>query len=222
MAMSNREKVTACLIGALPSSALDATLLAAGFTRADKSLLYLRKGSEIDQQFKLTFDVSPSYEPTALAHVLPQVVLESKLLGALVRQMEGERGASGQELPPVVVGHQLQNLAPKDHRGDATRWFIHEEAAVLLLLDQVDAFAQTWAVPFLNQYQGVRSLIEGYECGDERLRVPKPLYLYVVAAYLQVGEGTKALSVLERVFGRPALRKQYTKAFDYVRERSAS
>jgi hypothetical protein len=150
-------------------------------------------------------------------------VLESVLLHELVQRMVGEEPrTTGLETPAVVVGHQLQNLAPKDQHGEATRWFIHGEAESRPILEQVGAFAQTWAIPFLNQYQSVRSLIEGHERCDERLKVPRPLSLYIVAAYLQVGEATKALGVLEEVFGRPALRKQYANAFDYVRGRCAS
>jgi len=221
--MTNRETVTAWLTGVLPGSALESALCAAGFIRRKGAVVYSRGDAEVRQRFKLVFDVTPRYEPTALAHLLPQVVLESVALHELVQRMVGEEpGTTGLDRPPVVVGQQLQNLAPKDQHEQATRWFIHNEADTRIVMEQVGAFAQTWAIPFLNQYQSVRSIVEGHQQGDERLRAPRPLSLYIVAAYLQVGEPTKALGVLEHVFGRPALRKQYANAFEYVRGRCAS
>ena len=221
MAMNNREKVTTWLIEALPGSEIEASLLAEGFTRPGKSLVYLRRGAEIMQYFKLTFDAGPRYEPTALAHVLPGVILESAILAELVRQMtEGAPELAGWVEPSVVVGHQLQNLAPKDLHQQATRWFIHGEAETSGILQQIGAFAQRWAIPFLNEYRGIPSLIQGYEAGDERLRLGR--HLYLAAAYLHVGEPAKGLEFLEGVFRRPAHRKQYAKAFEYLRRKGAS
>ena len=102
--MTNRETVTAWLAGVLPGSVLESALCAAGFTRRTGSLVYSRGDAEVEQRFKLVFDAKPGYELTALAHLLPQVVLESVALHELVQRMVGEEPRStGLERPPVMV-----------------------------------------------------------------------------------------------------------------------
>lgn len=222
--MTNRDKVSSWLASALPQSPFDSVLRRAGFTRRIGSLIYCRQQGEIDQKLKLLFDVNPNYEPTALAHVLPQVVLESTSLGEFVQQMvDGDPNLAGSSnSSAIMMRHQLQNIAPMEHQSHATRWFIHNEVEVPPTLKQIGTFVQDWAIPFLDKYRDFSSLIQGYESGDSYLRGDRRFYLYIAAAYVQLCDPAKAIGVLEDVFGRPGSRRQYARAFEYVRSKIAA
>lgn len=202
---------------ALTGSSLESALVSAGFSRRDDSLTYVRQLPEILQRFKLVFDVNPKYEPQAVAHLLPQVVFESPILGDIVRQMEGD-SSMVPEIVNLVLRHQLQNLAPKgEQRQRGSRWFLHDEADAVSLISDIGGFTGAYVLPFLNQYRDIASLAQGFGAGDERLRMDRRLYLYMAAAFVHANLPDKALGVLQEVFGRPGPRKQYARAFEYVR-----
>lgn len=218
--MTKQQDVKVWIDRALTGSSLDSALVSAGFSRREGSLTYERKLPEIVQRFNLVFDVNPRYEPQAVAHLLPQVVFESAILGDMVEQME--RG--GPSLVPgavnLVLRHQLQNLAPKgEPRQRGSRWFIHDEADALSLIVGIGDFSRDYVLPFLDQYRDIAALAQGFGAGDERLRMDRRLYLYMVAAFVHANLPEKALGVLEEVFGRPGPRKQYARAFEYVRSK---
>jgi hypothetical protein len=212
MAMTNREEISTWLANALSGSAL----LSAQFERRGGSLNYRRECGEVAQQFRIVFDVGPRYEPAAVAHVLPQIVLESSALSEVVRRMTNGDDSLMPGDTSFVLRHQLQNLAPKESRQQATRWYIHDQDEVPVLIAQIKEFLDTWAMPFLDRYQDLSSLVQGYEAGDERLHLDRRFYLYVAAACVQLQQPRKAMEVLEKWFGRPASRKQYARVFQYV------
>ena len=217
--MTNRETTTTWLKASISDSGLESLFRSAGFVSRNASLSFCRNLREFVQQFKIVFDAGPRYEPTAVAHVLPQIVIESSVLGDLVQQMTKGHANPVPGDTSLVLRHQLQNMAPNDRRHEATRWFIRSAAELPLLLDQIRDFSEAWAIPFLDRYRDPSSLAQGYESEDERLHLDRRFYLYVAAAYLHLGQPKESLEVLEKWFGRPALRKQFAFAFEYVRRR---
>jgi hypothetical protein len=222
--MINREIITEWLNRTISESALDSAFCAAGFSLKKRALCYQRRLPEIAQEFKIVFDVNPRYEQLAVAHVLPQVVFISPMIGEVVQQMTGgDPQLVGLGDIGMMLRHQLQNLAPKgEQRQQGSRWFIHTEADVSSLIVDISDFTTTYALPFLEQYRDIASITQGFEAGDERLCMDRRFYLYVAATFVYTNQPDKALGILEEVFGRPGPRKQYARAFEYVQNKLVS
>lgn len=227
MPITLRRQITGWFLDALPASRLEHLLFAAGFTRKKAAIRYDRPLSEVTQRFAILFDVRPRYQPDAMAHVLPQVVLESRILGDIVcRYMApDESGIWAPRLSALVLRHQLQNVAPQEHRGAATNWFVGSAADVPPLVERIAAFAEVWVLPFLETYRDIPSISRGNGVGDARLHFGDRAELCIAASYVHAGQYDDAMKVLDRWFGNPAPRKRYAKAFAYVqglRKRGAS
>jgi hypothetical protein len=219
MAMSNKQSVTTWLESALSRAALEADFKAAGFVRPRGTLTYERQLPELKQTIVVVFDLIAHDDPAAVsAHLLPQVVLESPRLTEIVREMTaGDANLIGLGDGSLVLRDQFQNLAHKgEHREKGSRWFARREGDAPALVADIAKFAKAWVLPFLDRYRDFDSLMRGYEADDERLRAGRRFYLYVTAMYVHAGRVEDALAVLTHWFGRPALRKQYARAFDYV------
>jgi hypothetical protein len=93
---------------------------------------------------------------------------------------------------------------------------VRVEADTNLIAAQIAEFVKDWALPFFERYRNIASIVKGHEARDERLHLDRRFYLYMAAACLHAGQVEKARAILDEWFGRPASRKQYAKAFDYV------
>jgi hypothetical protein len=217
--MSTTKEVTALLLSCLPGT-LDPCLEAESFRRSSRALDYLRTLDAGAQRIKLVFDVNPRYQPGALAHLLPQARLVFPELNNRVREMMGDDrsliGPGG-----ATVSEQLQNLAPRDVRTRASSWFVFDEKSACASVESIREFVEEWILPFLNTYTTAAALTDGYEQEDERLRRDRRFLLFIVAEYTLRGRPDKAMHVLELRLGKPGLRRQYARAFEYVSELSA-
>jgi hypothetical protein len=157
------------------------------------------------QRLKLVVDLGPRYEPGAIAHVLPQVVIESAALGAIAQEMVPQGPLHDPTTADLVLRVQLQNLAPKGSERDrASQWFIYAASDLPSLLHEIGQFTIDHALPFFGRYRDVRAMTVGYEEGDERLGLDRRLCLYFAAAFLHIGQAEKSLRLMEARFGRPA------------------
>ena len=217
--MTMRSQITDWFRAELPGSTLEALLLAAGFSRRRTSLNYIRALPNLVQRFEILFDVHPRYEPGAVAHVLPKFVFESAELGDLVREkMDTDRpGALLPKKPARMLVDAVQNVVPKVSRPATWDWFIVSADDVRTIIENIAAFMRAWGLPFLETYRDFVSLTTGYEAGDDRLHQGRRFFLYVAAAYAQLGQYDKGLEVLEKRFGLPGPRKDYARAFAYIR-----
>ena len=202
---------------ALPESQLHTGLVGARFQVG--RIEYARIFNGFRQRVRVLFDVAPSYSPGAIAHINPDVILESEALAAVVRDMISNDTKLEWLLSvsDLVVRQQLWNLAPPEHRHDGfRRASVHRSTAVRDCLDEIWTFAQRWALPFLDQYCDIASLTRGYERGDDRLGLDRRGYLYIIAAYIAQNNIESAAAAIERHFGRPGSRKEFASVFAYV------
>jgi hypothetical protein len=195
---------------------LDAFLRSHRFYRQDGSLAYLRQVADCSQELRILFDHNPTYQPAAIAHLLPQLVVTLDKVNKIVLEMLGEE--------PLLVGstsitfsEQLQNAAPKEQR--CVSWYVFDPDSWRASLVSIREFMRLWTMPFLNEYISAEAITRGYEKQDERLVNDRRFFVIVAAAYLSLDQAQNALEVLEEKFRRPGARRQYAKAFEYVTAR---
>lgn len=102
---------------------LDCFLSEEGFVRHQNSLEYVRKIKDGAQTLRVHFDVNPTYEPNAIAHLLPQLVVRLDEVNNLVRDMfRGDLSLIG--TTEITFVQQLQNAAPRQER--FVNWFVFD------------------------------------------------------------------------------------------------
>lgn len=144
-------------------------------------------------------------------HLVPAVSIRMPQVAHMALEMTGDAFLFGGS--DVVIGHQIQNLAPNSEH---QRWFISDAESCQLALEQVAAFFPRWVEPFLRGYTGSDELLQQYEAGDKRPFQTQHFFVFVAACYLLRGQKDRAAQVLESHLGKPGLRKLYARAFDSV------
>ncbi len=214
--MSFRRTTASAISQGLALSSMDELLKQISFRRRKNTLVYRRSCSRLIQTVEICFDLSPRYQPRAIAHVLPQVCLECQELAPLIAEMTSSmptaKAFSGR-VAGMVLRQQVQNLAPREERLD---WYLYEIDHAKEDLHPLKAFVAGWVIPFLEEYTSLESLLVGHERGDWRLPNDNRFQLYVAASYALKGSPDAGMDVLNDRFQRAGLRKQYAQAFDYL------
>lgn len=214
---SERPAVTHSVSEALSSSSLDTYFKRMSLRRRKRSLVYKRTCAGLTQEMEVRFDLRPSYEPTALAHLLPEVRVTCEAVAPVIEAMTSKhrsaRAFSG-EVGGLLLRQQINNLAAIDDR--TQYWFLSNLDRASDCITTMKAFIVTWTAPFLEEYASLDSLVTGYERLDQRLPNDLRFYLYIAACYVLLQSPRRASAVLERHFGRPGPRKDYSQAFHYV------
>jgi hypothetical protein len=212
--MTNKIVIKQMLLNILPVE-LDPYLAAENLCRSGNSLDYRRQVDTGIQHFELIFDLKPRYEPQALAHLLPRIRLVYPKLNQRVLDMMGNMPSLEDE-NGITFSQQLQNAAPRNVRIPALHWFIYDVESAHNHVSSIREYLKQWGIPFLNKYSTLAAIIDGYEQKDECLLYDRRFLLFIVAAYTILGQSSKAMQILESKFGKPMLRREYAKAFEYV------
>ena len=206
VAKENKELLLSCA-----PDILDPVLIPLGFERSEGGLVYSQDFPDVEHEVILSFDTSPPYAPQAKMHFVPGVSIKMPAVVRAALQMTGDEFRFGRS--DVVIGHQMQNLAPKsEHR----RWFIFDLRSCRLALEDVATFFPRWVAPFLQDYTSHDDLLRQYEAGDTRPIQGHHFFVFVAACYFLRGQKARAAQVLDRHLGKPGLRKIYARAFDSV------
>ena len=209
-----RDEATRLLSESLGAE-LDWCLTSEGFARKANSMCYSRQVADGTQCLEVCFHIRDVYVSGAAAHVLPQVSAVFPRLNQAVLDMMGEVPTL-ESASDITFSQDLANVAPRNVRTSATRWFVVDHASARECVVSMRDFIQQWCIPFLNKYTTIAALTEGYERRDERLWQDRRFWLFVVAAYTLLGQPAKALEVLETKFGKAGPRREYARAFEYV------
>lgn len=199
------------LILDLAPEILDQVLVPLGFRRPPRSLIYSRSFPRTKHELSLHFDSSPQYATEARMHLLPSICIRMSEVAKTALEMTGNSHLFGRS--NVIIGHQIQNLAPKSER---RLWLICDTNSCQFALKEVAALFPRWVEPFLQDYTSPDDLLRQYEAGDKRPIQQHNFFIFVAASYVLRGERAIAAGVLDRHLGKPGLRKVYAKAFDYV------
>jgi hypothetical protein len=209
--MMEKSEIKSAIIEGL-AVVLDGLMHQNGFSRREKSLCYIRDKDDAAQRIDFHFDVRPSYEPGADAHLLPLVKISMKEVNQIVLEMAGGQAVLVGD-PDVTISQPFDICIPKEEH---VRWFIKGSDTVIPCLRSVAESLKKWVFPFLDDYTTNRSISSGYETGENRILNQRHFYLYVAASYVSQRKMSDALGVLEKHFGKPSLRRKYSTAFDYV------
>lgn len=212
--MTVRKKVINLVVDALPET-LDPVLEREHFTRPPNSIEYVRCVESGTQHIAFVFDINPRYAAGALAHLLPQVRFVFPDLNDRVLEMMGEMQSLGGR-NGFTISEQCQNVAPRAVRSQATEWYIRDSDGGRPQIAAAISFITSYTLDFLRTYTSVSDLVRGYAEQDDRLPHNRRFFVFVVAAYTILNRPREAMAVLENKFGKPALRRQYARAFDYV------
>jgi hypothetical protein len=193
---------------------LDDLLKMHRFVRRKRSTTYVREDSEAKQTIDISYDVGPSYAREADAHLVPKLrVWLAGVNQAAFRMVGGDErliAADG-----ATLFEPIDMLAPN---AETPRWLPSGEDGFLETGDDLRAFVERWAIPFLDEYRSVRAFIDGYEKRDWRLLLVQHSYIYVAAAYVVLDAPEKAREVIDTKLGAPGLRKRFAAVFDYFDE----
>lgn len=190
---------------------LDQVLFPMGFRRSQRSLVYSRIFPFAEHELSLVFHTNPRYAPEARMHLSPTVCIKMPKVTQKALEMTSDTFRFGKS--DIVIGHQIQNLAPNsEHR----RWLISDTESCRLALEEVAVFFPRWVDPFLLDYTSPDDLLRQYEAGDKRPIQQHHFFIFAAACYLLRGQSKDAAQVLDMHLGKPGLRKIFGKAFDSV------
>jgi hypothetical protein len=199
-----RQDVRAMLAGSV-----DSGLSERGFVRPAKSLVYKRALTNVVHKIPINVEAHPSYNPGALASLLPAVWLEMKEVNreALLLVQGNDRlsqlfsGSSG-----LILNQPVTFAAPKEAH---ETWYLYEQGTALSIGSRISEFLSRWVLPLLSQLESPRGLVERYEADDSRIMKQQHFYVYIAAAYRLIGQPERAKDVVEKHFSKPGIRKQY-------------
>jgi hypothetical protein len=211
---SKRQSVKNALAKAFVESSLDECFGRLSFARRKGSLLYKRTRADLSQEIEFHFDLSPRYKPEAIAHILPHIRMKFQPIVPIISAMTSNHSSARCFNGSLLFQNQINNIAPWGQR--THYWYLYNMDCPDECLGNMKVFIETWCLPFLEEFTSIEAIIKGYERTDERLHCSKQFELCIAACYILLKSPQKALEALERHFGRPGPRREYSQAFDYV------
>ena len=207
-----RKEATAVLTGAL-SERLDDFLATEGFRRRKNSLKYSRSVLRAKQYIELAFQFRPTYEPDAVAHILPVLTVKIPEVNAIAIEMVAGDSWLLANAPELTIRQPIDMAAPKEHH---TRWFFSDENSGRDAVCAIREFIACWGLPFLNDFTSPESITTALENDDSRLLKQQHWYIYAAAAYLAEGKRDAARDLLSAKFDSPGLKEKFHRAFEIV------
>jgi hypothetical protein len=200
------------LLAAL-SRVVDEPLQSKGFNRSAKSISYQRQSKDSQQEIAFVTDWKPRYQPGVDAHLHPMLRLKMPAISArAVRLVKGDltllAGA-----PEIILNQPIEWAAPKDQQ---SRWFATGAIEFIEICESIAAYLLRWAVPLLDSLSTIEGLVQAYEDRDSRVLMQRHWYVYVIAAYLELGRVDDAREVVARHFGGTGARMRYEAVFEMV------
>lgn len=196
------------------SAELDDALAASSFVRNANSLDYSRKCESGRQLLRIDFTFKPKYQPGATGHLYPQISAKFPKLNQVALEMVGGNAWLLADAPDITFSQPIDMVIPKKHH---LRWFTYGPETFFECVSSIKLSLETWVIPFLDEYTTVVSITSAYEEKDDRFIMQKHFFIYVAAAYVILGQPKSAMQVLENKLGGAGPRRDYERAFQYVR-----
>jgi len=193
---------------------LDPYLKLHGFKRGDNSLDYIRGCEGGEQLLQMHFTFRPTLDSRADLHLHPTLRLQFPEVNRIASEMVGgQLGAIG--TTDITFAQPLEFAVPKACR---VNWLTYgQEDDYVLSVRSIQGYIEKWIIPFLDEYTSINSLANYFETKDERIPAQRHFYVFVAAAYILLSQPAKAMEVLESKFGKAGPRRDYAKAFEYVK-----
>ena len=195
---------------------LDPFMAGHDFARRKNSIQYVRRFPDCKQVLRVDVDIRPKYHAGARARIYPWLELRFPEVNRIALEMVGGQHpmiSSGD----ITVSQPMEIVVPKECH---VRWFLYQGAMdIVLCVRSIQGYIEKWVMPFLNECHTVDEFTKFYEANDERVLKSQELNIRTAAAYVVLGQPTKALQVLESKLGKAGPRREYAKAFEYVQSR---
>jgi hypothetical protein len=210
--MSSKKEIKEILVCSL-AECLDEFLYGFGFQRRKNSVNYIRKMNEMVQEISFLFHYKPRYQPGADAHIYPMLKLsEPKVCKVALDMVAGQKLLLA-NAPEIIVNQPIEITAPKEYH---VRWFATNPTEFDQKIIEIRSFIERWAVPFLQDYSGLKGITDSYDSNDERVLRQQHWYIFVAASYVLMGKIAEATKVIEEKFGKPGLRSRYGCLFEFL------
>jgi hypothetical protein len=193
---------------------VDALLIPRDFARRNGSIDYVRQCVGGMQTVRISFHLMPKYEHGACCHVYPSLRMFFPDVGRVGLAMVGGDKLLLASAPEVTLNEPIDFVIPKEHH---VRWFAYDDETLLECIRSMKNSLATWVIPFLDEYRTPASLVFAYEQRDVRFLWQRHFYIYVAAAYILASKPDVAMRVLEENLGQARPKRQYAKAFEYVK-----
>jgi hypothetical protein len=196
------------------ASRVDAWISEYGFNRGKSSTYYTRMVEESTQEIDVPIELHPKDNPRAVAAVYPWIQINIPEIERALREIMG-----GDE--SIIPGFSRATLRQPVEFTSLTRtdgrWFVYQSDSIPPIVESIQKYLETWAIPFLNEYCSAESICLFEERGDRRILRDRAYVLRVCVAMWQCGRTQDALALLENTFGAPGLRRKYQKIFEYMK-----
>lgn len=196
---------------------IDCVLMKYDFKRYTGSLYYKRKTGEIIHEIAMMYQMPKYSDDPAIVWIGPRYFVYIKSVNQMVQQMEPNRFHFDSHTS--LFGGSIGHLMPERN---LVTWYPRDTSEMMIHGIEIGNALEQYVVPFLNEYNSIQSIIDGFEKGDNRLDRGSEWILRIAAAYLVLDQKDKAKQILidnfmpKDAFERLGLRKQYANALKYV------
>jgi hypothetical protein len=197
---------------------LDPCLAKLGIVRPTKTLIYRRELAQAVQKVETVVEIHPADRPESAAAVYPWLDVTIPAVEKIFLNFAETDALWPAGLAGVTLREPIEFTSAKAMQA---RWFIFQPDSVPAVVSGLKSFLLRWTIPFLDEYATTVDVCEAYDRGDPRVTNDRTHRLHVVAAMLLSGRKMDAVKIMERWFGKPGLRKYYTRVFDYLASEAA-
>lgn len=208
--MRDSKEVKADLIKALELSC-DEPFKKYDFKRRKGSLSYIRSFCDAKQTIVFDIDIFPKYQPGAEVHIHPAMHLSIESVSNAAMNLVGGNKMLLANAPDMIFNQPIDIVASKKVN---VRWFASGLSEMSQKVIEIVSFSEKWIFPFFDELHAPSGLVTLYTNNDERVLKQRHWYLFVAGAEIVQGNKREALTVLEKNFGTPGLRKRYSVAFE--------
>lgn len=200
------------LLAAL-TQVVDEPFRSEGFARGKNGLIYKRKLNDSVQEISFASDWYPRYHPGAEAHIYPRFrVMMPEVSKLAIELVRGEvQLLAGVEGAKIIVNQPIEHVAPK---GERRQWYATGDEQFVEACESILSFLCKWVLPLLSELSTPGDLVRAYESNDPRITKQIHRYIYIAAAYCELGRIEEAREVVNKQFASLGLRRQYSMVFE--------
>lgn len=198
----------------------DPVLIADGFTRKKRTLLYRRECSAGEQWILVDFKLPRYSDDPTLCHIELSIGASfSEVNSKAVYLVDGNTQLVG-FLPDVTYALPVGLCGPENA---LKQWRPGSIDDLQSQIQDMIVYLRHFGLPFLAEYQTPASLVRGYLNGDHRFMRGHTFVLRVISAALCTNQKSKANEIAKSTFGISAgTRRRYAVLFGRLRDETGS
>jgi hypothetical protein len=171
---------------------LGPVLVEHGFKPSRNYLTFKRKLAEAEQRIRVVLAFNPPYARGQI-HFLPDFTLRLPEVGRVLERIAVGPKYYGGAPDDHAIWEQVANISGARAKG---HWYLTSPREADDLARQQAAFFREWVIPFADEYQGARGLVDGYLKDDPRLALGLWRVPMVAAAMVVLGRQREARELI--------------------------